>query len=81
MACTYRLWLKIVGLQCCKLDTYPKFTLDGNENKFNLSETDGYAVPVDISSVSYLMVTKDVETASGWVAPLVGANFLNFFTS
>lgn len=73
--------LKIVGLQCCKLDTFPKFTLDGKENKFNVSETDGSAIPIDISSVSYLMVTRDVETASGWVAPLVGANFLNFFTS
>lgn len=73
--------LKIIGLQCCKLDTHPKYTLDGKENKFNVSETDGYAIPIDISSVSYLMVVKDVETASAWVAPLVGANFLNFFTS
>lgn len=73
--------LKIVGLQCCKMDTHVKYTVDGKENKFNVSETDGKAIPIDISSVSYLLVTKDVETASAWVAPLVGANFLNFFTS
>lgn len=73
--------VKIVGLQCCKLDTHPKYTMDGKENKFNTSETSGYAIPIAISSASILMVTRDVQTASGWVAPLVGANFLNFFTS
>lgn len=70
-----------VGLQCCKLNTFPKFTLDGKANKFNVSETDAYAVPVAISSVDYVMVTRAFETASGYVAPTTGANFLTFFNT
>jgi hypothetical protein len=70
-----------LGLQCCKLNTHPKFTFDGKENKFNMSETEGYAVPVDIASVSYLMVTRNYETASGYTAPTTGANFLTFFSA
>lgn len=72
---------KIIGLQCCKLDAFPKYTLDGKENKFNLSETDGMAIPVAISTVSQLIIARDVQAASDWVAPLVGANFLTYFTS
>lgn len=73
--------LKVIGLQCCKLDTFPKFTLDGNENKFNLSETGGSAIPIAISSDSVLMVGRDIETAADWVAPANGTNFKFFFTS
>ena len=66
----------VVGLQACKLNSQPVFTLDGNENKFNLSETEGYAVPVN----SKLTRIKFYETASTFTAPTSGANFLAHFT-
>lgn len=71
----------VVGCQAVKLDTFPTYTLDGKENKFNINETNGYAFPVAVSGTSYVMVTKMIESASGWVAPTSGANFLAFFTS
>lgn len=70
-----------VGLQAVKLNSYPKYTLDGKENKFNMSETEGYAVPVTISSASELMVIRTYETAANYTAPTTGANFLAFFTA
>jgi hypothetical protein len=66
----------VVGLQACKLNSQPVFTLDGNENKFNLSETEGYAVPVN----SKLTRIKFYETASTFTAPTSGATFLAHFT-
>lgn len=73
--------LLVVGCQAVKLNTFPTYTLDGSENKFNVNETDGYAFPVAISGTSYVMVTRLIETASTWVAPTTGATFLSFFTS
>ena len=66
-----------VGLKAVKLNSFPKFTLDGKENKFNMSETEGYAVPVS----SRLHRIKFFETASDWTAPTTGANFLAFFST
>jgi hypothetical protein len=70
-----------LGLQCNKLNTFPKYTLDGKENKFNLSETEAYAVPVNISSVAYLMTGRTFETPGDWTAPTDAASFLAFFTA
>jgi hypothetical protein len=69
-----------VGLQCCKLDSHPKWTLDGKENKFNVSEVGGYAMPIQISSVYYLIVAKEIEDKTTWNAPATGGAFLTFFT-
>jgi hypothetical protein len=73
--------LLVVGCQAVKLNTFPTYTLDGSENKFNINETDGYAFPVAISGTSYVMVARLIETASTWVAPTTGGAFLSFFTS
>lgn len=67
----------VIGLQAVKLDTFPKFTISGTENKFNLSETAGYAVPVS----SKLQRIKFFESAAGWTAPASGANFAAFFST
>jgi len=73
--------LEAVGLQCVKLDAFPKFTLDGKANKFNMSETDGYAIPIAVASVLELIQIESYEQASMWTAPATGANFLAFFTA
>lgn len=73
--------LAAVGLQCCKLNAFPKFMLDGNENKFNMSETEGYAVPVAVSGNDELMQIETYELAANWTAPNSGANFLTFFSA
>lgn len=67
----------VIGLQAVKLDAFPKFTISGTENKFNLSETTGYAVPVS----SKLQRIKFFESAAGWTAPASGANFAAFFST
>ncbi len=67
--------LCIVGLQAVKLDTFPKWTLDGKANKFNLSETNGKAIAIG----GQLMYIKEEETAANFVTPATGANFLAFF--
>lgn len=69
------------GIQKCKLNMQPKYTLDGKENKFNLQEIEGYASPVERSNVWMLVRTKTYETASLWTAPASGSDFKAFFTS
>lgn len=69
------------GLQACKLNTYPKYTLDGKENKFNMSETEGYAIPINIGGVAYLMTGRTFETPGDWTAPTDAASFLAFFSA
>ena len=69
----------VVGLRCCKLDTWPKFTMDGKENKFNVSETSGKAIPVAISTILDVGSVKFYETTSDWTAPTDAAGFLAFF--
>jgi len=69
-----------VGCQAVKLDKYPDFTLDGKTNKYNVVDTDGYAIPIAVAGTSYLMHAKTYETASGYTAPTDGASFLAFFT-
>lgn len=70
-----------VGLQACKLDKFPKFTADGKTNKFNMSESEGYAIPIAISGSLYLMTVRTYETASLWTAPANGTDFLAFFSA
>ena len=70
-----------VGLQACKLDKFPPFKFDGKTNKFNMWECDGYAMPILISGSYFLHCARYYETASQWVAPTTGANFLAFFTA
>lgn len=73
--------LAAIGFQCCKLNQYPKFTLNGKDNKFNVSEMEGYAIPVNISNASYLPTIRTYETSSLWTAPNDAASFLAFFTA
>lgn len=72
--------LALIGLQCCKLDKYPTIKADGKENKFNMWESEGYAIPIAVSGSDYLFHKQDQETASNWTTPSTGANFLAFFT-
>lgn len=66
-----------VGLRNCLLDAFPKWTLDGESNKFFIGDMSGYAFAVS----GLLIRAKTYETASGWTAPTTGADFLSFFTS
>lgn len=70
----------IVGLMACMLDSFPNFTMDGETNKFNMSETDGRAMPVDISSSAVIAVGREYESAADWVAPVSAAGVYAFFT-
>jgi len=67
------------GFQCLKLDKVPGFTLDGETNKFSMSEVGGYALPIDIDDVPYAMRERAYETAGDFVAPTDGAGFLAYF--
>jgi hypothetical protein len=72
--------LIVIGLQAAKLNTFPKWTLDGKTNKFNMSETEGYAIPVTIGSSSVLPTIEFWEDEADYTAPASAANFLAFFT-
>lgn len=71
----------VLGLQKCKLNTQPNFSLDGNTNQFQVSEIEGAAVSVVRNNLQMGARYKIFETASGWTAPTSGANFKAFFTS
>lgn len=73
--------LLVLGLNSCQLDAPPKFSLDGKENKFNMSEVGGYAVSVLRSTKQQLWRRKFYETASDFTVPNSGANFKAFFTA
>jgi len=66
----------VIGLKAVKLDTVPRYEANGEENKFNVWETAGYAFPV----AGVLETIKLYETASGFDAPDTGAEFLAWFT-
>lgn len=70
-----------VGLQACKLNAHPKFSMNGKENKFNMQEIEGYAIPIAISGTDIVMTVRYFETASDWVAPTTAATFLAFFSA
>lgn len=72
--------LEAIGLQCCKLNTFPKWTMDGKENKFNISETEGYAIPITLGSNLILPTVESWEDAADFTAPASAAAFLAFFT-
>lgn len=71
----------VIGLRCCKLDAWPKWTMDGRENKFNVSETGGKAIPVTVSSALDIGTIKTYETASDFTAPTDASTFLAFFAA
>lgn len=66
----------VIGLQAVKLDSVPKYEQDGEQNKFNVWETAGYAFPQG----SILETLKLYESAAGFEAPDTGAEFLAWFT-
>lgn len=70
----------VVGLKANKLDKVPKWTLDGKANKFNMSEADGYSIPVD-TNVNRFFRVKFYQTASDWSAPTNGTQFSAFFSA
>jgi hypothetical protein len=72
--------LLVIGLQACKLNTFPKWTFDGKTNKFNMSETEGYAIPRTINNSFVLGTFEFWEDAADFVAPTNAAEFLAFFT-
>lgn len=67
----------VIGLEAVKLDTVPKYTMDGEANKFNIFETAGYAFP---QTAGVLETLKTYETASDWTRPVDGAAFKAFFS-
>ena len=66
----------MIGVPCAKLDTFPKISADGKENKFNMSETSGKFIP--ISGTAFYI--KGFQASSGWVAPITGTQFKALFT-
>ena len=72
--------LMAIGLYACKLDKYPTFSNDGKENKFNIWESEGYAIPFVISSTYYLMIAREYETPGDYTTPADGTAFGAFFT-
>lgn len=70
-----------VGVQKCRLNMQPKFTLDGQANKFVIQEIEGFASPVTRNSVQQGIRLKIYETASDWTAPANAADFKAFFTA
>lgn len=69
-----------IGLQACKLNTFPKWTFDGKTNKFNMSETEGYAIPRTVGSSFIVPTIEFWEDAPDFVWPTNAATFLAFFT-
>ena len=65
-----------IGMKACKLDKQPDYTLDGTANKFNISETAGYAVPIS----NKLFRRKFYETTTLWTAPANATQFGQFFS-
>jgi len=68
------------GICGCMLDKFPAFTLDGKDNKFNMSETEGRFMPITISSVSTVLVIKTIQDRTTWNAPATGGAFATFFS-
>lgn len=66
----------VIGLQAVKLDTVPRYEANGEENKFNVMETTGYAFPQG----GVLETIKFYETEADFDAPDTGAEFLAWFT-
>jgi hypothetical protein len=69
----------VVGFPKVKLDTYPKYELNGETNKFNISETAGYAFTVQ--GTDYFFVTEQHETIATWTPPATGAEFKTWMTA
>ncbi len=69
------------GFIACKLDKEPGFELDGETNKFSMSEIGGYAFVVDILSGQYSDRRLAFETAGDFTAPANAAAFLAYFAS
>lgn len=70
-----------VGLQKCKLDNQPKFSLDGSQNKFVIQEIEGYGFVYTRSSIQMNIRAKFYETDTDWTAPANGTDFKAFFTA
>lgn len=70
-----------VGLQKCKLNNQPSFSLDGQQNQFVIQEIEGRGIPYTRSSIKMNVRLKIYESASDWTAPATGADFKSFFTS
>lgn len=66
----------IMGHKRVKLDAVPKYTMDGTQNKFNLSEAAGYSFPEN----GKLHRIKAHETAANWTRPADGTAFAAFFS-
>ena len=65
----------VIGHAAVMLDAIPKWTMDGEANKFNVSEFAGYSYPQNDD----LFVLKPYETASDWDMPTTGEEFAAFF--
>lgn len=67
------------GFLASKLDKVPGFELDGETNKFSMSETGGYAFAVDFDSGIYVDRPLTFETAGDFTPPANAAAFLAYF--
>lgn len=64
------------GHEAVKLDAIPTITADGENNKFNLSEAEGYSFPQGTT----LFRVKLYETEANFTAPTDGTTFAAFFS-
>lgn len=66
-----------VGLKVCKLNKYPTITMDGTENKFQISEMEGTAICApDDDDLIYI---ETQETLANWTRPTDATEFGAFF--
>lgn len=65
------------GHRAVKLDTFPKYELNGEKNAYVLSESAGYSfIPTGYSD---LFVMEELDDETDWVPPVTGVNFKAFF--
>lgn len=65
------------GLRACKLDTAPMLKMDGQANKFSVSDMKGKAIAVTANSVNRIYRFKRYASRAAWDAakPTDGATF------
>lgn len=65
------------GLRACKLDTAPMLKMDGQANKFSVSDMKGKAIAVTANSVNRIYRFKRYASAAAWEAakPTDGTSF------
>lgn len=68
--------IALVGIPKGQLNTFPKASYNGQENKFSMSETEGYGYANPNQDV---MILDTEQNPENWVRPTTGTEFGAFF--